>query len=370
MWFTAPSAYGIYHYDGTAMTRDAGLTINERSGLVHAYVRCRPHTSRTEYDPLPAAHSCLDLGDERFTQGRPHPMIDAGLRAEHMARAARDAAPSYDLLWLADPTLLHLSEAVPARKLLYECVDDHQGFWDDPGLAAEVRAFETQLTRRADLVVATAPALAARLAALNPRTVHVGNGVELARFKRVVTEPAPPRPAGLVGLDGAVVGFYGALGAWIDRELLAAVAHAHPDWTFVLIGPVMAPVDGLSALPNVRLLPPVPYDQLPAYLAHVPVWIAPFVPGPMTMAVDPLKAYEYLAAGRQVVASPLPALAPLDGLLATARGAEAWGAAIARALAAGPRDAAAMEAVWERLAPRDWDALADELDGHIAQVLA
>ena len=240
-----------------------------------------------------------------------------------MARAAQDAAPSYDLLWLADPTLLPLSEAVPARKLLYECVDDHQGFWDDPGLAAEVRAFETQLTRRADLVVATAPALAARLAALNPRTVHVGNGVELARFRRVVTGPAPPRPAGLIGLDGAVVGFYGAIGSWIDRELIAAVARAQPGWTFVLIGPVMAPVDGLRALPNVRLLPPVPYDQLPAYLAHVPVWIAPFVPGPMTMAVDPLKAYEYLAAGRQVVASPLPALAPLDGLLATARGPEA-----------------------------------------------
>jgi hypothetical protein len=167
-----------------------------------------------------------------------------------------------------------------------------------------------------------------------------------------------------------LVGFYGAIGSWVDRELVATVARAHPAWTFVLVGPVSAPVEALRALPNVRLVPPVPYAQLPAWLAHVPVWLVPFVQAPMTMAVDPLKAYEYLAAGRQVVASPLPALAPMDGLLATARGAEAWGTAIGRALAAGPRDAAQMEPVWERLAPRDWGAIADELDALLRGLLA
>lgn len=289
---------------------------------------------------------------------------------DRLTRAAAAAGGTFDLLWLADPGHGPLAERVPHRKLLYECVDDHQGFWPDAGLATQVRAQETALARRANLVVATAPALAARLSALNTRTVHVGNGVELARFAAVVNGPSLPRPAGLDGLSGPVVGFYGAIGAWVDLDLIAALARAHPAWSFVLIGPVSAPITELSGLPNVRLLPPVPYAQLPAYLAHAPVWLVPFVQSPMTMAVDPLKAYEYLAAGRLVVASPLPALAPLDGLLTTARGVDAWGAAIARALAAGPRDAEAMQPVWERLAARDWDAIASELDGLVTGLLA
>lgn len=289
---------------------------------------------------------------------------------DRLARAAQAAGGDFDVLWLADPGHLPLADLVQHKRLLYECVDDHQGFWPDPGLGAEVRAQETALARRADLIVATAPALAARLSALNPKTVHVGNGVELARFAAVVRDPAPPRPAGLDGLAGPVVGFYGAIGSWVDRALVADLARAHPGWSFVLVGPVSAPVEMLRALPNVRLVPPVPYDQLPAWLAHVPVWLVPFVQAPMTMAVDPLKAYEYLAAGRQVVASPLPALAPMDGLLATARGVEAWGAAIAKALAEGPRGAAAMEPVWERLAARDWGAIAADLDARLEGLLA
>jgi FdrA protein len=38
----------------------------------------------------PASHVCLDLGDEVYTRGRPHPMIDARLRADKIRQAAHD----------------------------------------------------------------------------------------------------------------------------------------------------------------------------------------------------------------------------------------------------------------------------------------
>lgn len=37
-------------------------------------------------------HTIVDMGDDRFTQGRPHPMIDPGLRDERVAREAADPA--------------------------------------------------------------------------------------------------------------------------------------------------------------------------------------------------------------------------------------------------------------------------------------
>ncbi|MHB8574454.1 MAG: acyl-CoA synthetase FdrA, partial [Dehalococcoidia bacterium] len=44
-------------------------------------------------DPLRGdGHSLVDLGDDRFTRGRPHPMIDASLRNERIAVEAHDPA--------------------------------------------------------------------------------------------------------------------------------------------------------------------------------------------------------------------------------------------------------------------------------------
>src|SRR5262249_60034623 len=39
-----------------------------------------------------AAHVVLDLGAEEFTQGRPHPMIDPGVRRQYLLAAAHDPA--------------------------------------------------------------------------------------------------------------------------------------------------------------------------------------------------------------------------------------------------------------------------------------
>jgi len=43
-------------------------------------------------------HIFIDLGDDEFTRGRPHPMIDAGLRNERIITAARDAGVGLILL--------------------------------------------------------------------------------------------------------------------------------------------------------------------------------------------------------------------------------------------------------------------------------
>ena len=48
--------------------------------------------------PDSAGHVVLDLGDDVFTRGRPHPMIDFGIRAERIRAAAEDEATAVVLL--------------------------------------------------------------------------------------------------------------------------------------------------------------------------------------------------------------------------------------------------------------------------------
>lgn len=61
-----------------------------------------------------AGHTFVDFGDDEYTAGRAHPMIDPSIRLEHLARAAADPATGVLLL---DVVLGHGAEPDPAALL-------------------------------------------------------------------------------------------------------------------------------------------------------------------------------------------------------------------------------------------------------------
>ena len=115
---------------------------------------------------LPAAHLCLDLGDELYTRGRAHPMIDARLRAEWLGLAAQDAETAVVLF---DVILGYGASPDPAGPLLEAIRSDGGG----PVYVARVCGTAADLQNKADQVarlraagvlVAPSNAAAARLA--------------------------------------------------------------------------------------------------------------------------------------------------------------------------------------------------------------
>lgn len=85
-----------------------------------------PVHSNTPLDPalgLPApdgAHTCLDLGEEEYTAGRPHPMIDPAARIGMLREAG--AAPAVAAIVL-DVVLGHGSHPDPAAELAPVCAE-------------------------------------------------------------------------------------------------------------------------------------------------------------------------------------------------------------------------------------------------------
>jgi FdrA protein len=76
---------------------------------------------------LPApdgAHVCLDLGEEEFTKGRPHPMIDPEARIEHLR--TEGARPDVAVV-LLDVVLGHGSHADPADLFADVCSELRDG---------------------------------------------------------------------------------------------------------------------------------------------------------------------------------------------------------------------------------------------------
>jgi glycosyltransferase involved in cell wall biosynthesis len=224
--------------------------------------------------------------------------------------------------------------------LVYDCLDEHTGW--DPEIAERARAWEDELAAEADLVLVSARRLHDRLRQRSSRALLVPNGCDVARFEPCVA------PSGVLRrvLDGPIVGYYGAVSpAWVDASLLAAVAELRPDWNVVVIGPTdQASAATLDRCPNVLRLDEVPYAQLPRYCADFHVAVVPFLVNELTGATDPVKVYEYFAAGKPVVATPMPELYRWQGLLTVADTAGGFVAAIDRYLGS-PGDVAARQAV-------------------------
>ncbi|HAC81437.1 MAG TPA: hypothetical protein DCG06_14150 [Deltaproteobacteria bacterium] len=194
-------------------------------------------------------------------------------------------------------------------RVLYDCMDDHEGFATND---AEMIGREKRLAEDADAIVVTSRALATKLA-FSAKPLHrIPNAGDFDHF----ANPSPESPAGLPKIEGPVIGYFGAISAWFDFDLLRDAAAKHPEWTFLLIGSTFgAPQhDDLKALPHVHFLGEKPYSELPAWLARFDVATIPFQSTPLIEATDPVKAYEYMAAGKPVVTSDLPELRPHGNL--------------------------------------------------------
>jgi glycosyltransferase involved in cell wall biosynthesis len=158
----------------------------------------------------------------------------------------------------------------------------------------------------------------------------------------------------------------------IDLALLRDVAQARPDWSLALIGPVtlrfhreqLAWLD----LPNVHLLGFKPVEQLPRYVVACQVCLMPYKINEWTRHIDPLKMYEYLAAGQPVVSTDIPSARAFAPPLRIAHDAPGFVRDIETALA--ETDDAQREVFRRLAAQHDWEARVEALSVHIEAALA
>lgn len=250
-------------------------------------------------------------------------------------RAAGKAGIESPILW----SFLHqsalLTGSLGERLAVYHCVDPWGELIPAAGLGRRevVLEDERETAHRADVVFATAAALRDDLLPHNRASHYVPNAVDADAVLESIRRLDPSKDP-LAPLARPRIGFVGAPERKVDAELLAAVARREPSWTFVLVGPLRN-FPGkrlLRKLGNVALLGPVPAGAVPATLSALDVAIIPFAVDPLTRGVSPLKLFEYLAAGKPVVSTPIPEVADLRDVVRIAGDAAGFEASIAAAL--------------------------------------
>ncbi len=96
-------------FGGGSLASEAQLIL-ERCGLELNH----PDEALSAHRPLPPGCLVVDIGDDDYTRGRPHPMVDQTVRLELMGLAGRD--PTVHVL-LLDVVLCHGAHPDPASEL-------------------------------------------------------------------------------------------------------------------------------------------------------------------------------------------------------------------------------------------------------------
>lgn len=201
-----------------------------------------------------------------------------------------------DLVWITDPVLHPVADAIQARAVAVRIADDNTRFSRMP---RALRWAENKLCKRADVVFATSFPLAERLQAGYGAKVHLlRNGVEFGHFQGDFA-----RPEEYEDISGPIAIYVGAIEDWFSIEWVQALARARQDITVVLIGGASTDLSPVERLRNVRFLGPRKYDLIPRFLCHAHCGIIPFRRTPLVESVSPLKLFDFLAAGLPVVST-------------------------------------------------------------------
>ena len=211
-----------------------------------------------------------------------------------------------------------------------------------------------EMLSKASVVFTASQVLYDAFSRSHPSVHCVPNGADWQHFapaSRTVPEDFPRRA-------GRVAGYHGALASWLDWRLIQRVAEAMPDWNFVFVGPLLGlDPKWLPKRSNMFYLGEKSYEELPSYAGLFDVGTVPFEVREVTVASDPIKVYEYLASGKPVVTTNLPAVAGRPGVY-LARNEEEFAAMLEKAVSEdsaarrGERLAFARENSWENRARR------------------
>jgi len=310
------------------------------------------------------AKTGVRIATPHLPEGLDGPATEAAL-TRLLDQLVADEKIERPVVWYYTPMMLAFSRRVAetAACVVYDCMDELSNFRFAP---ERLKSLERDLVGLADVVFTGGYSLYEAKrgwhANIHPFPSSVDRG-HFARSRALNLNGA--EPADQADLPHPRLGFYGVIDERMDLELVAALADAHPEWSIVMVGPVVKvdPAD-LPRRANLHYLGGKTYAELPQYLAGWDVALMPFAINESTRFISPTKTPEYLAGGKPVVSTAIVDVIRHYGDLEAVRVADDHKGFIAEcetalALSRTGKDAAGrswLEAADRTLADLSWDA--------------
>lgn len=233
---------------------------------------------------------------------------------QEIKRAQRKLTLDNPIFWTYSPYSNKLISAFSEKLAIYDCVDEHSAY---PNVNKSlIRKMEERLIEKVDIVFVTTKELYEDKKHLNKNIFIIPNGVDIKHFSKACEEKTTI-PDELQAIPKPRIGYIGGIADWIDLDLILYIAKSKPEWSLVLLGPIITQdnLNLLKATKNIYFLGRKDLHVLPNYLKGLDACLNPFKLNELTSRVNPLKVYEYLAAGKPVVSVGMPAIRQFEGII-------------------------------------------------------
>ncbi len=329
-----------------------------------------PEAALPDMEPALGVRVCAETGVTVVTPSLPENLSEAdkeaALRSLLDAFVSGEAGPF--VRWYYTPMMLPFSRQLDAVCTVYDCMDELANFRFAP---PNLLSLEQELIDSSDLVFTGGYSLYEAKKGRHPNVHPFPSSVDRNHFAQARAMDAAPDDQSF--LPRPRFGFYGVIDERMDLEMIEALADAHPEWSIVMVGPVVK-IDtaDLPHRANIHYLGNKRYEELPVYLGGWDVAMMPFAINESTRFISPTKTPEYLAGGRPVVSTPITDVirhyGELDGVF-IADGTEAFIAACEQALelAQGPDEW--LQDVDAKLANISWDTTYARMAGLLREAV-
>lgn len=241
--------------------------------------------------------------------------------------------------------------------VVYDVIDDWSAFKKVGQAPWYDRLFEKHLLLTADAVTVVSPQLRGWASSEGREDALLVPNASLRGIAEV-------RQDEMLDRGEVTLGYFGHLSpAWVDWNLVRRLANENPSWILYFIGYGEDVTDW--AFPhNVVMLGKQPQDLLASFARRWDVGIIPFRKGPLALAADPIKVYEYFAMGLPIVMSGTPPPPGTEDLLEIAADSKEFAQAVIRAIRTRESLASSRQAFARK---NTWSGRADSLLGMLAR---
>ena len=204
-----------------------------------------------------------------------------------------------DVIFCTSPEFASSIPASYKGQVIYDCMDDMLAFNTQGHFVERVASQEGRMVKHADLILATSERLKGILEKRYPdakQKMHiVRNG-----YDGNIASVMPHRRNNRYAFC-----YFGTISHWFNFDYILKSLEEFPEIEYRLIGPV----EGGTSIPQherICHIPPVKHEDLFLATQNVDAFIMPFQINELILSVDPVKLYEYINYGKDILCVEYP----------------------------------------------------------------
>ena len=203
------------------------------------------------------------------------------------------------VLFLENPMSIGVIDKVNHKKLVFDAIDN---WLYHPQMKNKklIKNNYDYIEKNADIIFTVSESLC-NLFSKNKNTFWISNGVDIEFFNKAINADNVK--------ENIYIGYVGKIQDRVDFELVEKCLIKYKDVNFEFAGPILSQKNVINKInnrySNVSFIGDVHYSKLPEVMKKYDICIIPHKVDKFTNSMNPLKLYEYMAAGKIIVTSKI-----------------------------------------------------------------